>query len=65
MNQNILQKNYTLNSGCYQLKIPVELDAVIPENDCVRLLSQYVEELDLTALYEDRKSTRLNSSHTS
>ena len=61
MNQNILQKNYTLNSGCYQLKIPVELDAVIPENDCVRLLSQYVEELDLTVLYDTYARHRRNT----
>ena len=61
MKNNILQKDYTLNSGCYQLKIPVELDAVIPENDCVRLLSQYVEELDLTALYETYARHRRNT----
>ena len=46
-----LQKNYTLNQSGYQLKLPLELDAVIPENDSVRLLSQFVEELDLTDLY--------------
>ena len=46
-----LQKNYTLNQSGYQLKLPLELDAVIPENDSVRLLSQFVEEMDLTDLY--------------
>ena len=45
-----LQKNYTLNQSGYQLKLPLELDAVIPENDSVRLLSQFVEEMDLTDL---------------
>ena len=32
-------------------KLSLELDAVIPENDSVRLLSQFVEEMDLTDLY--------------
>ena len=48
----ILHKQYTLNGGNYQLKLPLELDILIPENDCVRLLSQLVEEMELTALYE-------------
>lgn len=30
----------------------MEIDACIPENDCVRLISQFVEEMDLAALYE-------------
>ena len=29
----------------------MELDACIPEDDCVRLIRQFVEEMDLTALY--------------
>ena len=49
---NILRKQYTLNDHNYQLKIPMELDACIPANDCVRLISQFVEEMDLTALYD-------------
>ena len=48
---NILRKQYILNEQNYQLKIPMELDAFIPENDCVRLISQFVEEMDLAALY--------------
>ncbi|MFW5669907.1 MAG: IS1182 family transposase [Acetivibrio ethanolgignens] len=51
-NFNILRKQYTLNERNYQLKIPMEIDACIPENDCVRLISQFVEEMDLAALYE-------------
>lgn len=51
LNPNILQKEYTLNEHNYQLKIPMNIDARIPSNDCVRLISQFVEELDLTALY--------------
>ena len=50
--KNILRKQYTLNEKNYQLKIPMEIDACIPDNDSVRLISQFVEEMDLTALYE-------------
>ena len=49
---NLLRKQYTLNETNYQLKIPMELDACIPEDDCVRLIRQFVEEMDLTALYD-------------
>ena len=45
-------KNYTLNEKCFQLQIPMNLDIIIPENDSVRLLSQFVEEMDLTCLYD-------------
>ena len=30
----------------------MEIDACIPDNDCVRLISQFVEEMDLAALYD-------------
>lgn len=46
-----LQKNYTVNQRFYQLKLPLELDCIIPDNDSVRLLSQFVEEMDLRDLY--------------
>ena len=48
---NELQKDYTLNQSGYQLKLPLELETIIPKNDSVRLLSQFVEEMDLTDLY--------------
>lgn len=47
----ILQKDYTLNQRYNQLKLPFDLEVIIPENDSVRLLSQFVEELDLSDLY--------------
>ena len=56
---NILQKDYTKNSDGYQLKLPLDLDAVIPEDDSVRLLSQFVEAMDLTDLYSTYE--RINS----
>ena len=52
LKHNILRKEYTLNAKEYQLKIPMEIDACIPANDCVRLICQFVEEMDLAALYD-------------
>ena len=54
-----LHKNYTLNEGGYQLKLPLNLETIIPEDDSVRLLSQFVEEMDLTDLYSTYE--RINS----
>ena len=49
--RNILRNQYTLNDRDYQIKIPMKFEVCIPGNDCVRLISQFVEEMDLTALY--------------
>lgn len=54
-----LQKNYSLNQGGYQLKLPLNIETIIPEDDSVRLLSQFVEAMDLTDLYSTYK--RINS----
>ena len=48
---NKLQNDYTQIQRGYQLKLPLNLESIIPENDSVRLLSQFVEELDLSDLY--------------
>ena len=48
---NLTQKDYTTISHSYQLKLPFEIDCIIPNNDSVRLLSQFVEEMDLEKLY--------------
>ena len=55
LNLNISQKNYSLNQSGYQLKLPLNLEIMIPENDSVRLLSQFVEAMDLTDLYSTYK----------
>ncbi len=55
----ILQKNYSLNQSGYQLKLPLNLETIIPEDDSVRLLSQFVEAMDLTDLYSTYE--RINS----
>jgi transposase len=57
----ILQKDYTLTQGFYQLKLPLNIDYIIPDNDSVRLLSQFVEEMDISDLlgtyFRVRKNT--------
>ena len=37
---NILRGNYTSNEQPYQLKLPIELSTIIPDNDSVRLFRQ-------------------------
>lgn len=54
-----LHKNYSLNQSGYQLKLPLNIDTIIPEDDSVRLLSQFVETMDLTDLYSTYE--RINS----
>lgn len=49
--QNILHKNYTIYQEFYQSKLPINIDCIIPDNDSVRLLSQFVKEMDLRDLY--------------
>ena len=51
-NLNTTIKNYTSNEKCFQLQIPMNFEFIIPDNDSVRLLSQFVEEMDLTCLYD-------------
>ena len=53
-----LHKNYTVNQRFYQLKLPLEIDCIIPDNDSVRLLSQFVEEMNLENLYSTYSRTR-------
>ena len=48
----LTNKNYTEFQPVYQLKLPLELDILIPVNDSVRLLSQMLEGLDYTKLYQ-------------
>ena len=45
------QLDYTAFGGYYQLKLPLELDIRIPADDPVRLLSAFVEDCSLSALY--------------
>ena len=58
--RNILRQNYTLFSRPYQLKLPLEIGHVIPDDDCVRLLGQFVEQLDLSDLYSTYSRVKEN-----
>ena len=51
-NLDVQQKNYNMGAEIYQLYIPVYHEVLIPADDSVRLLSQVVEEMDLTELYQ-------------
>lgn len=57
----ILHKNYTLTQEFYQLKLPLDIDIIIPNNDAVRLLSQFVEEMDISQLESTYFRIRKNS----
>lgn len=54
-------KDYTLIQSGYQLVLPLNLECIIPSDDKVRLLSQFVEELDLTDLYRTYERVRKSS----
>lgn len=47
----ILQKDYTLSSLYYQITLPLDLEILIPADDPVRLLSAFVEGMELSDLY--------------
>ncbi|MEG0050838.1 MAG: hypothetical protein RR712_01560 [Terrisporobacter sp.] len=42
--QNTVQIDYTVLGDNYQLKLPLNIDYIIPKDDSVRLLSQIIEE---------------------
>lgn len=46
-----LQKDYTLSSLYYQIKLPLDIEKNIPSDDPVRLLSAFVEGMELSDLY--------------
>lgn len=56
-----LQKDYTTFEQYYQLKLPLEMDYMIPEDDSVRLLSQFIEEMNLEDLYKTYSRIRENT----
>lgn len=57
----LLHKDYTKNTKEYQLKLPLNIETIIPADDSVRLLSQFVEGMDLTDLYSTYERVRENS----
>lgn len=50
-NNFTLHKDYTLYGGNYQLVLPLDLACMIPADDPVRLLSQFIEGMFLGDLY--------------
>ena len=48
----LLQKDYTTSSLYYQIKLPLDLEILIPADDPVRLLSAFVEGMELSDLYK-------------
>ena len=57
---NTLQPDYTAYRGYYQLKLPLEMETMIPADDPVRLLSAFVEGMDLSELYDTYGRIRKN-----
>ena len=56
----IIQRDYTSFSLYYQIKLPLDLEISIPSDDPVRLVSAFVEEMDLSELYnlwQDQKKS--------
>ena len=47
-----LQKDYATSSVYYQIKLPMDLEILIPADDPVRLLSAFVEGMELRDLYK-------------
>lgn len=52
--------DYTTFSRHYQIKLPLDLEISIPADDPVRLLSAFVEEMDLSELYRTYARIRKN-----
>lgn len=58
---NIIQTDYTISEKNYQLKLPINIEYLIPKDDSVRLLSQIIEEMNLEKLYQTYSRIRGNS----
>ena len=57
---NLTQKNYTTLGSIYQLKLPLNIECIIPKDDSVRLLGQIVEEMNLQEIYQSYSRARNN-----
>jgi transposase len=57
---NILQGDYTLSTLYHQIKLPLDIEISIPSDDPVRLLSAFVEGMDLSDLYATYDRIRKN-----
>jgi transposase len=50
--KNLTHKDYTTHGSFYQLKLPLNVECMIPNDDSVRLLGQIVEKMNLSELYK-------------
>ena len=50
--KNLTHNDYTTHGGFDQLKLPLNVECMIPNDDSVRLLGQIVEEMNLSELYK-------------
>ncbi|MGO1044579.1 hypothetical protein ACTPEO_17740 [Clostridioides difficile] len=60
LKQKTIQIDYTTYGDNYQLKLPLNIDYIIPKDDSVRLLSQIIEEMNLEKLYNTYSRIREN-----
>lgn len=65
-----LHKDYTLWGDNYQLVLPLDLGYLVPADDSIRLLSQFIERMFLGDLYrtyyrEGHKGNRHRASYSS
>ena len=58
--KKLTHKNYTVFGNIYQLKLPLNIEYIIPNDDSVRLLGQFVEEMNLTEIYQSYSRFRNN-----
>lgn len=56
----ILQGDYTVSSLYHQIKLPLDIEISIPSDDPVRLVSAFVEEMNLSDLYDTYERIRKN-----
>ena len=56
----LTHKNYTSLGSVYQLKLPLNIECIIPKDDSVRLLGQIVEEMNLKEIYQSYSRFRNN-----
>ena len=56
----ILQGDYTVSSLYHQIKLPLDIEISIPSDDPVRLVSAFVEGMNLSDLYETYDRIRKN-----
>lgn len=56
----LLQKDYTTSALYYQIKLPLDLEILIPADDPVRLLSAFVEGMELRELYKTYGKVKKN-----